>query len=193
MIKITEVRYEFTFNKGNYQSEKVGVTAAISEGESFLDTMSELKKIVHQFGEGAIEPKVFPTPNEQNTEVLSVNKEEDKESPIQATEEKPKAKAGRKPLVSPEKKEELKKERLKEGLEKAATKVKSKMTVYNRELDLHKRLFGEQLTAIIPDWKKTAMAKAKEASASLNGEEFLDNEGVVTQSFKEKLKAALGV
>lgn len=42
-MRITEIRVDMTFNLGNYQSEKIGFTAQVEEGENVLELRDELK------------------------------------------------------------------------------------------------------------------------------------------------------
>lgn len=59
-MRAVEVRYEKTHNLGNYESEKVGVTIALSDGDS---------------AQGALEKaKLFCTPTQNESTMANENK-----------------------------------------------------------------------------------------------------------------------
>lgn len=49
-MKITTVRYGFTFNRSNYQSERIDLEAALDPGETAQIVHYELKSRVHALG-----------------------------------------------------------------------------------------------------------------------------------------------
>ena len=166
-MKIEIVEYGYTWNRGNYESEKLSVSARVEEGEVATAVIETLKKIVHGEALAVVEPKK-EEPKPQEAEKL---KEPEAEAPV--SEEKPQA----------EKKKQV---------ETKATKKKlnaAKMTTYSRENQGHKNMVGELLSKTFPDWKKTPQ-RAKDVSAQMEGTDFLDEEGLILQSFKEKFKEA---
>lgn len=46
-MRVTEVRIDATFNKGNYESEKVGFTSLVDEGEDFRLVLKELRDFIY--------------------------------------------------------------------------------------------------------------------------------------------------
>ena len=64
---------------------------------------------------------------------------------------------------------------------------------YNRAIERHKEVFSGLLRSIAPDWKKTeeSKKKAKKVSEVLEGEDFLDANGEVLDSFKALVKKKL--
>ena len=44
---VTEVRYGFTFNRGDYQSERIDVVAMVEPGDEAADVLAELRAWVH--------------------------------------------------------------------------------------------------------------------------------------------------
>ena len=70
------------------------------------------------------------------------------------------------------------------------TKKKKKEITYSREDAIHKKIFGETLSSLFPEWKKNS-DKAKSVSISLEGEEFVSESLEVLESFKQKLKEAM--
>lgn len=74
---------------------------------------------------------------------------------------------------------------------KKPKKVKPKTgVVYNRAIDLHKKLFSTVLTKEFPDWKSN-QELAKSVSIKLENEEFLSESGEVCESFLVKLRNAM--
>ena len=147
-MKITEVRVDITINKGNYESEKIGFTAQLEDGEDAITIRDHLKNL-------CTKEAVINTPLEAYIE--SVDK---------ASKE------------------------VKEPKEKKTKKLKIKLTPYDRNLEIHKKLFQSLLSEINPDWKKDP-SKAKSVSQTLEGVEFLDESGEIVESFKNKLVEAM--
>lgn len=75
---------------------------------------------------------------------------------------------------------------------KAKTRTKKPVT-YNREVKAHAKELGKILLAEFPNWKKDEelKVKAKEASTSLVGTDFMTAEGEVLPSFVEAVKEAM--
>ena len=73
---------------------------------------------------------------------------------------------------------------------KAAGKTfKKKGTAYSRNSDLHKKLFVETIKEVMGDkFMATNSAKAKAISIKLEGADFLDADGEVTDTFKAEIK-----
>lgn len=67
---------------------------------------------------------------------------------------------------------------------------KRKPQAYDRSIEQHKEIFSGALRSIAPDWKSSedSKKKAKKSSETLEGEEFLDENGEVLDTFKQKLK-----
>ena len=70
--------------------------------------------------------------------------------------------------------------------EKGKGKFKKKPQVYNRGIEQHKEIFSGLLRSVSPDWKKSDKTKAlaKNTSAEMEGENFLDENGEVLAEFK---------
>lgn len=49
-MKIVTVKYGFTFNRSNYQSERIDLEAQIEPGETMQSAYYELKSRVHDLG-----------------------------------------------------------------------------------------------------------------------------------------------
>lgn len=192
----TEVRFDATINLGNYSSEKLGVTYSMAERENVFSVINLCKDVVY----GRAVP-----------ETVEVKKEEPKKE-VKAAVEKPKAATATKPKVTKAAKEEAEaavdavvaEEETKEEVaveETVAEEVKeepkkekrviakAKATPYDRANESHKRLLSAFLDKSQPNWKsKEVIAKASKTSQLLSeaGEDFLDGDGVLLQSFKDK-------
>ena len=72
-------------------------------------------------------------------------------------------------------------------------KFKSKAAAYDRANEIHKKLFSEQVKAIDPKWNSSEAKKKRvqETSRKMHGEEMLDGEGKVLNSFYGALKKAI--
>lgn len=49
-MRVTEFRYERTFNTGNYTSEKIGLTLALEEGTQAKDALARAKAFMEKYG-----------------------------------------------------------------------------------------------------------------------------------------------
>lgn len=190
--KVNSIKYTRRWNLGQYEHEELTVDAAVEEGENASEVLEEVMEFVLSKGKlqtnGKDKPseKVVvadgPTPK-PNTPVPTADKTKAK---------KEKAAAPPKKEAIEEKKEEKVEEKTEEQPQRK-TKVVGKVTKYNRNLDLHKKLLSETLEENHKGWRANA-SKAKEASIKLENDEvdFLDAEGKVLESFKEALAEAMG-
>lgn len=207
-----EIKYGFTFNKGNYESERIDIAASPEHGETPEQVLEVIKAIVHG----------KPLPQKVDDKQLSFDLEAagSIETSAPPKQDRRKDNPGRPPRKSKEQKEAEKGERVTAVMEVAQglveeapvagldltdptvaevvpakevpveEKPKAKKfngAVYNREMDLHKKLVGEFLNKEFPTWKSD-IAKAKQASLEMNGENFLSEEGLIIDSFKEKFR-----
>lgn len=60
-MKITTVKYGFTFNQGNFQSERIDLEATIDPGESVQAAYYELKSRVYDLGGDPVMAQKFKT------------------------------------------------------------------------------------------------------------------------------------
>ena len=187
-MKINEIKYEKKFNLGNYESETITVGAAVNDNEDPILVLASLKKFVESRGITASEPVA-----EEQLELKPLPLEVT-EAPVVALEE--------------EKPKKAKKQRLKAAVEPwtedvaaveetpdpapapapaPAPKKASKLgtTPYNRDLDIHKKILVSALNDQLGNDWKTKSAKVRDASIKLQGEPFLDKEGLLLQSFME--------
>lgn len=173
-MKTTEIRYDYTFNKGNYESEKIGATVApVLETDTAERLLAYAKAIVHGYVTGN---NYVADPKQMELEPIV----EEKEEPKKKTKSKKVAKAV----------EEKVEEKVEEVEEKPAAKVKG-ATPYNRADALHKKLIGELLDRECPNWKKEGKGLA--ASKAMEGKDFLDRDGQILPSFSKELSKVLAV
>lgn len=185
--KFVEVRIDATINLGNYSSEKIGVTYVMAGGEDIFGAIKMCKDVVYGRTvatnvEVVVDQKSTATAVEKKTPATATKK---KEAPAAATATEPKqeeTKAEEAPVQATETKEAAPTATAKRNI------AKVKNTVYNRNNEEHKRLLSAFLDKAFPTWKsKDSIKKASEISSKLSEkEDFLDGEGVILESFKQK-------
>lgn len=52
-MKATKIKYEKTFNLGNYSNEVIGIEIELEEGEKAADAIKEARKYVHHVQEAS--------------------------------------------------------------------------------------------------------------------------------------------
>lgn len=197
-MKINGIKYSKKFNLGNYESEDIGVDVSVEEGENPSECLKAAMDFVSSKGGSpvmeekpvvAAKKKVEKAEPKKEAEQLELAAAEHEETvatmaPAPKVEEKERQKPGRKREkelpVTPEEK----------ATHRTVVKTNIKSTVYDRNLDLHKKLVAELLDASYPNWKANP-SKAKEASIKLEGKEFLDNEGIILAEFKALFAEAM--
>ncbi len=219
-MKITEVKFGRKFNTGNYESEEYVVTALVDEDESVSNVFTTLKQEVEAAHSGqqitttdkAEEDEVDEDPvaskstkaksksakgdDSADAEEIGGEEEEEDEAEVEEADEE---EAGNDESEDEEKskKQSKKSAPSTDGSQagKAKTKFKKKPQVYQRANETHKEIFSTVLKAVAPNWKKDekSKVKAKNASTKLEGEEFLDEDGNVMDSFKKAIKKHMGV
>lgn len=207
-MNLNGIKYSRKFNLGSYESEDISVEASVRDdenpseclkqmmefvnsrggipwpglsvqsptGKTIAEAKKEVKKVEPKKEEAQLELTPAPTPEESLVAPI--------ETPTTKAEEKERQKPGRKREkelpVTPEQKAEA----------RTVSKPNSKVTSYDRNLDLHKKLVAELLDANYPNWRANP-SKAKEASVKLEGKEFLDNEGIILPEFKTAFAEAM--
>jgi len=163
-MRVCEIKVEVTIPTEQYGNKKITMIASLDPMEDLLAARENLIKLC--YGQ---EMEVVKTPIEAYEEALDAKSEEVKEVlEAEMVEETPVKKA------------------------KAPRKVKVKYTAYDRSSELHKKLFSSTLDVLLPDWKKDAI-KAKTASMFLEKSDFLNEDGVVLDSFKDALLKVMSV
>ena len=163
-MRVCEIKVEVTIPTEQYGNKKITMIASLDPMEDLLAARENLIKLC--YGQ---EMEVVKTPIEAYEEALDAKSEEVKEVlEDEMVEETPVKKA------------------------KAPRKVKVKYTAYYRSSELHKKLFSSTLDVLLPDWKKDAI-KAKTASMFLEKSDFLNEDGIVLDSFKDALLKVMSV
>lgn len=163
-MRVCEIKVEVTIPTEQYGNKKITMIASLDPMEDLLAARENLIKLC--YGQ---EMEVVKTPIEAYEEALDAKSEEVKEVlETERVEETPVKKT------------------------KAPRKVKVKYTAYDRSSELHKKLFSSTLDVLLPDWKKDAI-KAKTASMFLEKSDFLNEDGIVLDSFKDALLKVMSV
>lgn len=211
---INEAKVTKRFNLGDYQHEEYTLGAIVDEKDSGAEVLAELKKQILEAYSGEVsseeeqpkkkeekkngKPKASPVASEDDSDEdvseedagddgeSSENDEaadgeaddnndsdaEDSDSDSDESDDAEKPKASQKGSK-------------KDGKKKFRTKAQT----YNRSIEQHKEIFSGVLRSVSPDWKKSDKTKAlaKKASTELEGENFLDENGEVVESFKSQV------
>jgi hypothetical protein len=156
-MKIKTITYIERKNLGNYEYAELSSVAELSEGE---DEVTAVEKLI-AYVQASLKVETAKTPI--TGEVLP---EPVVEAPVK--EKKPKAK----------------KEKVVEAPVVEAPK-KEKLVVYDSTIAEHKSIFGGYLAKKYDtSWKTSHPAdEIKSFTASLNGKDFLDNDGKIVESF----------
>lgn len=165
-MRVCEIKVEVTIPTEQYGNKKITMIASLDPMEDLLAARENLIKLC--YGQ---EMEVVKTPIEAYEESVDAKSEEVKEALEVETK-----------MVE----ETLVKKA------KAPRKVKVKYTAYDRSSELHKKLFSSTLDVLLPDWKKDAI-KAKTASMFLEKSDFLNEDGLVLDSFKDALLKVMSV
>ena len=176
-MKVAHISFEKKWNLGDYNHEMIGALGLVEENEDPSAALKDLIVFVRTRGEESpsatskVEPKSEPkqettkeTKAEKKTKKSAATKEEAQDGEKESSQEQ----AGEKSSES-------------ENTEKK--KVKGKATQYNPEEPVHKKLLGEILDKSAPNWKQNT-PPYKEAAHLMKGEDFLDAEGIVLETFK---------
>lgn len=165
-MRVCEIKVEVTIPTEQYGNKKITMVASLDPMEDLLAARENLIKLC--YGQAM---EVVKTPIEAYEESVDAKSEEVKEALEVETK-----------MVE----ETLVKKA------KAPRKVKVKYTAYDRSSELHKKLFSSTLDVLLPDWKKDAI-KAKTASMFLEKSDFLNEDGLVLDSFKDALLKVMSV
>lgn len=186
-LKIYDARYERTFKVADYESEKFSLATAVEEGDNVAEMFDGMKTIVkNSFSGKAVGVDKTTTTSmakgtpiaKTETTTTTLPKEDKKvEAKVEAKKEEPA-------------KKETKVETKKETPAATTKEKKSKATKYLRANDDHRGTVGSIFDKLLPNWRDIPEAKAtaKELSMSMEGEDFLDENGKILESFNEKIK-----
>lgn len=160
-----------------YGHIEITMTASLEEGANPFNCAIQLRKMVE-------EATLEKIPQTQTRQLELPIEPVEKKAETKKEEKKTETKVETKAEAKAEAKAETKVETKSEVKEEKKTK-KSSGIAYDRSSDLHKKLIAEFLDAGYPGWKTTLLQQAKDTSIALEGTSFLDNEGLILQSFKD--------
>jgi hypothetical protein len=192
-MKVTEVKYMRRFNLGDYEHEEYAFTAAIDTKDDGLEAIEELKSLVAKArNEESTEQDDEEVEDEEEVETEEEDESEEDTEESDDEEEEDDEEVDSEETEDDDEEEEDEKPAAKKAKSKGK-KTKSKSQGYSRDNETHKDLFGETLTAVWPQWKKTKANKAKGVALSKKfaGTDFLDADGNVLKTFKDALKKAV--
>jgi hypothetical protein len=175
-MKIFEVRVDLTRQKKQYESDKVGVSAILDEGEDVYEVISSMKSICL----GQYSDKKGTSVSKSEVKVEEKKAVEKKVEAEKATPKKETVSVEREKATPPVK-EVVKK--------KAPSKKTAKNIEYDRSNDLHKKHVGVLLDKKFPSWRKDPKvhAAAVETSKTLAGKPFMSSKGDILPEFTEGL------
>jgi hypothetical protein len=188
-MRITEMAFEKKILTGQYEHEMLKVVVAVAESESNPSArVKELVSFVQTRGDTKLEGAATVVTTQvggASDTTESVKSEEVKE----AKETKKDKKASKKDaeVKADEKAETAAEEKTEEKAEVKTLKTK-KSVAYSRTNETHKKLVGELLDSRYAGWR-TNPNKYVEASKKLEGQDLLNDEGLILDSFKEKFDA----
>jgi len=187
-MKIETIYFLERKNNGNYTHEELSATAKIEDGEDAIAAMVTLKNLVHDALYGTLNKPIIIS--EAKAEVRNTPPEVEKvEAEIAAIPVKAKRNVTKK-----EKSEEIAVEAV--IPEVIVEKVKpSKVTKYSSVIPEHKSIFGGYLAKKYQDtWKtKAPVEEIKSFTASLNGQDFIDDKGTIVPTFLELIHTFFGM
>lgn len=198
-MKITTIKYMERKNLGNYEHEELSAEALIGETEDYVASMLTLKGLVHNTLHGTLN-KEITNDGRGKEEVLTANvgaASSDSKSEINGAVAKVPAKAAKEKKI---------KEKVIEATicndedqdnhkQEVAKEKPKKVTKYSSDIPEHKSIFGAYLAKKYGDAWKTAkpVQEIKSFTASLNGQDFIDDQGTVVQSFLDVVSGFFGV
>lgn len=209
-MRITEMSFEKKVLTGQYEHEMLKVTALLSEGEADPSTrVKQLVSFVQTRGESKLDGVATVVKTElresgtlgggsqtSSSEAATGGSPAVETAKEKKAREKAEAKAkadaeAKSGATTSEGKEDAKSDAKSETSTKE-TKTEEKKTKksvpYSRTNETHKKLVGELLDSRYPGWRSSPN-KYVEASKKLEGQDLLNDEGLVLDSFKEKFDA----
>jgi myosin heavy subunit len=180
-MQVTQIVYTKTVQEKEYEPEMMEMTATLEDGENAVEAANALRNSVRSILGLAGAAKTTAKKTTTRKKKVEEPTDEPPEVPEEAeAEEKPARKRAAKTSKTAKK--------------ATASKGRKKPVQYNREVKEHKLKLAELLTEHFPDWKKDDNLKkaAKEASANMEGVDFLDgNDGSVLDTFVSDLLAEM--
>jgi hypothetical protein len=209
-LKFTVVKYGRRFNMGNYEAEDLSAEIAVEEGEDATEALGVLKEWVEnnrtrvdaaetdEEAEETDEEEDVPPAKKKKASKKTKVVEEDEDGEDEELEDMEDDEEAEEDEEDEDEESDEEEESDEDEAEEPKSKKKApakktfkkKGTVYDREDQLHKKLFVEACTAAtgVKDWVKKNASKAKTVSVKLNGTDFLDADGDVVDTFKAAIK-----
>lgn len=194
-MKIETIYFLERKNNGNYTHEELSATAKIEEGEDAIAAMITLKDLVHNALYGTLNKPIIISEEKAEVRNTPAEPKEENVEVIPAIPVKAKRNATKK-----EKSEEIavipvsdEKSNIPDVI---VEKVKpSKVTKYSSVIPEHKSIFGGYLAKKYQDtWKtKAPVEEIKAFTASLNGQDFIDDKGTIVPTFLELIHTFFGM
>lgn len=169
-MEVTTIKFSKTVQVNQYEPETLEVTATLDEGENFEKCAADLRSRVT----GVLGGKAGVS-TAKSTDAGSGAGKKDVEKKAPKNTKKSSGAGAEKKTTK-------------------ATKSRKKSVAYNREIKAHQTELGKLLHEVSPEWKQDDALKkaAKQASIDLTGEDFMDGEGVILDSFREAVSNAMG-
>jgi len=174
-------------NLGNYEHIEMSATAKIEENEDALASMLTLKTLVS----AALNGKAAEIANTKVDGPVTYDEETKTNLPVEEVKAK-KARAKKAAdvtQIAPSTEEVVGKSINQSALVEENVKTAAKKVVkYSRSIDAHKTLLSSTLTTNFPNWK-TSKEKTEIVAftTSLEGKDFVDEDGIIVESFKQVL------
>lgn len=179
-MKQRDIKLTALINIGPYSHVTMEMNVDLQAGENVMDVLSLFKNRATSILNGE-ELKVSAAPSEEE-----VKTEETPTLPVEEVKEK-KSRAKKATVTEAPISTEAAIEPVAEVKEEVKSPAK-KTIKYSRAIEAHKTLLSSTLTTNFPNWKT---AKPKEEivafTATLEGKEFIDEDGIILESFKQVL------
>jgi len=188
-MKVTELYYLERLNLGNYSHSELSATAILAEGEDEVMAIMDLKALVHSSLNGT----AVVTPDPILEAAKATDAEQAKILTVVKEKKKPAAKK-QETLVAADVTGEYVVE-VPPVIEVEVKKpAKSKAIVYDSNIPEHKSIFGGYLAKKYDSRWKTASSpeNIKKFTSSLNGKEFIDNQGQIVPTFLNEVHQFFG-
>jgi hypothetical protein len=199
-MKITTIKYMERKNLGNYEHEELSAEAVIGETEDYVASMLSLKDLVHNTLHGTLNKEIVAKAEVFDKIQDGINKmHETTLNPVaDLIPPKAKKKVAKKvadvQATSPTIEEAVVVEDIVSQSKEEVKAKPSKVTKYDSNVPEHKSIFGSYLAKAYGDAWKTVAPKEdiKNFTASLNGLDFIDNNGIMVDSFLVTVKGFFG-
>jgi len=185
-MEVTHISYSKTKQVSEYEPETIKMDASLDEGDDAKECIQELRSVVEgSFGGGATVAKKKTSSRRTKAKEAEVVEEEEEE--VEEAPKRTKKKVTKKASAGGGSKKKTTKK-------KAPARTRKKNVAYDRTVKAHADVFAEILHDNFEGWTKDDELKvlAKKTSVSLVGEDFMDGEGNVLESFVDLILEGMG-